>query len=173
MREEYGRVSSQLPAEHRQPLNEMLAVDTQYGLPNQMLQKVDLASMYNSLEVRVPYLDSEVVEYALGLPVEYKITARNRKRILKEAFGDLLPQEILAQPKRGFDMPIGEWFKHELRADFETLVSEVDAPLLHQHTVLSLLEEHCSGRRDYEWFLWNVYVYVQWYKRMQAQGYLS
>ena len=138
-----------------------------------MLQKVDLASMYNSLEVRVPYLDSAVVEYALGLPVEYKITARNRKRILKEAFGDLIPQEILTQPKRGFDMPIGEWFKNELRADFETLVSEVDAPLLHQRTVLSLLEEHCSGRRDYEWFLWNVYVYVQWYKRMQAQGYLS
>ena len=173
MREEYGRVSSQLPAERRQPLNEMLAVDTQYGLPNQMLQKVDLASMYNSLEVRVPYLDTEVVEYALGLPVEYKITARNRKRILKEAFGDLLPQEILTQPKRGFDMPVGEWFKDELRADFETLLSEVDAPLLHQRTVLSLLEEHCSGRRDYEWFLWNVYVYVQWCKRMQAQGYLS
>lgn len=169
---EYDRISAVLPDERRQPLSQMLAIDTQYGLPNQMLQKVDLASMYNSLEVRVPYLDREVIEYAMGLPLEYKITARSRKRILKDAFSDLIPQEIRSQSKRGFDMPIGEWFKDELRADFETLVTETDAPLLRQGAVLSLLEEHCSGHRDYEWFLWNVYVFTHWYERMQSNGHL-
>jgi asparagine synthase (glutamine-hydrolysing) len=170
MRREYDRTIVTLPDDRQQSLARMLAVDTQYGLPNQMLQKVDLASMYNSLEVRVPFLDSGVVEYALGLPLEYKITARSRKRILKAAFEDLIPKVVRTQPKRGFDMPIGEWFKNELREEFERLVTDVETPLIRADEVRSLLDEHCSGRRDHEWFLWTVYVFTHWYERMQSDG---
>lgn len=172
MRREHDRATASLPDERQQPLARMLAVDTQYGLPNQMLQKVDLASMYNSLEVRVPFLDSGIVEYALGLPLDYKITARSRKRIMKAAFEDLIPDAVRTQPKRGFDMPIGEWFKDELRGEFERLVTDVETPLIHADAVRSLLDEHCSGRRDHEWFLWNVYVFTHWYRRMQSDGHL-
>lgn len=172
IRNAHEQLDGYLPDERRQPLNEMLAVDVQHGLPNQMLQKVDLASMYNSLEVRVPFLDPTVVEYAQGLPLEYKITATDRKRILKHTFDDLIPAAVRSQPKQGFDMPIGEWFKNELRADFESLVTEVDLPLLDTPTVLDLHQRHVSGRQDYEWFLWNVYVFAHWYQQMDANGYL-
>lgn len=170
--EAHKRLNDCYPDERQQPLSEILAVDVQHGLPNQMLRKVDLASMYNSLEVRVPFLDLAVVKYAQGLPLEYKITATDRKRILKHAFDDLIPEAVRSQPKQGFDMPIGEWFKHELKANFESIVTEVDLPLLDAHAVLNLHQRHISGRQDYEWFLWNVYVFAHWYQQMEEEGHI-
>lgn len=173
MKREHENISDLLPAERNQPLSKILAVDTHFGLPNQMLHKIDLASMHNSLEVRVPYLDTNVVEYAHELPLNYKINARERKRILKDAFADLIPREVLLRPKQGFDMPIGEWFKNDLKSDFEAIITRVNVPLLDSTEVLDLHARHVSGRQDYEWFLWNVYVYAHWHDQMVANGYLS
>lgn len=154
-------------------LSQMLAVDTRFGLPNQILHKTDLASMYNSLEVRVPFLDTDVVEYAFSLPIEYKITRNSQKRILKHAFADRLPEAILQRNKQGFDMPIGEWFKNELADEFRNTLNRLDTELLDTHSILNTFEKHQTGNSDHEKFLWSVYVFARWHNRMVDSGVLS
>jgi asparagine synthase (glutamine-hydrolysing) len=150
----------------------MQAVDTRFGLPNQMLHKVDTASMYNSLEVRVPFLDTAVVEYAMSLPTSYKITRDSQKRVLTRAFDDRLPQSILERDKQGFDMPIGEWFKDELAAEFRDTLLSVETDVLDADAVRVVYDEHCSGRREHGKFLWSVYVFLKWLDRMRTEGVL-
>ncbi|WP_255171276.1 asparagine synthase (glutamine-hydrolyzing) [Natrononativus amylolyticus] len=168
---EYSQLKPQL--RDRDSLTKIQGVDTQYSLPNQMLQKVDLASMYNSLEVRVPFLDTAVVEYAMSLPSEYKLTWSDRKRVLKNAFSSELPPSIFERDKQGFDMPIGEWFKNELANDFRIAVTAVDLGILDNDAVLDVYSEHKSGQYDHGRFLWTVYVFKQWAKRMQDSGFIS
>jgi asparagine synthase (glutamine-hydrolysing) len=81
-----------------------------------MLTKVDLMSMSCSLEVRVPFLDVEVVNFIFSLPDEYKITRGLRKRILQDAFRDLLPPELYNRPKKGFEVPLLKWFRKEMKS---------------------------------------------------------
>lgn len=169
---EHDTITEWLPKKCGDDLDRIMAVDTYHGLPNQMLQKVDLASMYNSLETRVPFLDTAVVEYALGLPSEFKITPRNRKRILKHTFEDVLPHEVFSRSKQGFDMPIGNWLKNDLAHEFRSTVTESTAAQIDTEAVLDLHNQHTGGRRDHEWFLWNVYVFAQWHRRMVSKGHL-
>jgi len=157
----------------RDPLTRIRAVDVRYSLPNQMLSKVDLASMYNSLEVRVPLLSKDVVEHALSLPSSYHITLRERKRLLRRAFADLLPDSILSRSKQGFDMPIGAWFRGELAGEFERTVREVETGLLDTRAVLDAFEAHRRGRREHSKFLWSVYVYKRWARRLTQRGILD
>lgn len=165
-------LESWLPPGRDDALSRMQAVDTRFGLPNQMLQKVDTASMYNSLEVRVPFLDTDVVEYAMSLPTSYKITPRSQKRVLTAAFEDRLPQSILERGKQGFDMPIGEWFKDELAEEFRTTLRTVETDLLDADEVRKVYDEHCNGHREHGKFLWSVYVFLKWLDRMRAEDVL-
>lgn len=173
LRNEHRRQMTALPNTRRDDMSEILAVDTQFGLPNQILQKTDLASMYNSLEVRVPFLDTSVVEYALSLPSEYKITRTKQKRVLKRAFEDRLPEAILERNKQGFDMPIGEWFKNELADKFRETTTRMDTDLFEIRDILDVLDEHRNGNREYGKFLWSAYVFARWYNRMTDSGVLS
>ena len=159
--------------QHRDDLARIQAVDTRYSLPNQMLYKVDLASMYNSLEVRVPFLDTSVAEYAMSLPTAYKLDGRNRKRVLKQAFEDILPSSIFERNKQGFDMPIGEWFKNELATEFTRVVQGIDLGVLSDGAVFDIYDEHVSGRSDHGKFLWSVFVFKYWGLQMREQGVLD
>jgi asparagine synthase (glutamine-hydrolysing) len=129
--------------------------------------------MYNSLEVRVPFLDTEVVECAMSLPSEYKITRSEQKRVLKEAFEDRLPESILARDKQGFDMPIGEWFKNELATEFRETVTGLDTDLVDTGEALDVFENHRTGKSEHGKFLWSVYVFARWHRRMVDAGVLS
>ena len=169
----HEEVERDLPASRRDGVRRVQAVETQYTLPNQMLRKVDRASMANSLEVRVPFLDRDVVEYALSLPTEYVLTPRSRKRVLRAAFADDLPRRTLRRRKQGFDMPIGEWFRGPLADAFHEAVAAVDTPLLDTDAVAAIYDEHCAGSRDHGKFLWAVYVFAVWYRRMSDEGVLS
>jgi asparagine synthase (glutamine-hydrolysing) len=157
--------------DERDALGDVLAVDTRYSLPNQMLRKVDLASMYNSLEVRVPFLDTGVVEYAMSLPTSHKMTARGRKRALKRAFDDVLPESILTRSKQGFDMPIGEWFRGPLATEFEDRTRGLDTHLVDARAVGEIHDAHRGGE-EHGKFLWTVYVFGVWLERMREQGVL-
>ncbi|MCB0819175.1 MAG: asparagine synthase (glutamine-hydrolyzing) [Bacteroidetes bacterium] len=95
-------------------MNDMLRNDMQLVLPGDMLTKVDLMSMANSLEVRPPFLDVEVVDFAMGLPADYKVNGSGRKRIVQDAFRHLLPPELYNRPKQGFEVPLLKWFREEL-----------------------------------------------------------
>ena len=101
------------------PLDEILLADVHLVLPNDMLTKVDMMSMANSLEVRVPLLDHRIVEFAFGLPTNYKIEKGNGKKILKDAFREELPEESFSRPKHGFEVPLLNWFKTGLRTLIE------------------------------------------------------
>jgi len=89
--------------------------DLKLVLPNDMLTKVDLMSMAHGLEIRVPFLDHNIVEFAFGLPDEMKINARIRKRVVQEAFRSWMPKEIYNRSKKGFEVPLLKWFRTEMR----------------------------------------------------------
>jgi asparagine synthase (glutamine-hydrolysing) len=138
-------------------LSRMLWVDLRHGLPADMLTKVDRMSMLHSLEVRVPFLDHKLVEWAFSLPGNVKLNGTTTKWILKEAFKDMLPDDILHKRKHGFDVPVGEWFKHELRdviGDVCSTETVTKRGLFNPHAVQSLLNDHTTGKRDYNNQLW-------------------
>lgn len=95
-------------------LNDVLRADVKLVLAGDMLVKVDLMSMANSLEVRVPFLDYTVVDFAFSLPSEYKVDRRQRKKIVQDAFRNILPAELYNRPKKGFEVPLLEWLRGPL-----------------------------------------------------------
>ncbi len=155
-------------------MDEMLYADLHQVLRNDMLTKVDLMSMANSLEVRVPFLDHEVVEFACSLPESYKITAQMRKRIVQDAFRPMLPPELYQRPKQGFEVPLLSWFRTELRSTIHTdLLSpnflkeqgifSVDKVGL----ILTRLDSGDPG--DSATHVWNLVVFQYWWKRHFAR----
>ncbi|MGY6562483.1 MAG: asparagine synthase (glutamine-hydrolyzing) [Luteibaculaceae bacterium] len=96
------------------PITDILAADVQMLLQGDMLTKVDLMSMNNSLEVRVPFLDYRVVDFAFSLPDAFKINAQLKKRIVQDTFRPILPEQLFNRPKRGFEVPLTKWFQKEL-----------------------------------------------------------
>jgi len=101
---------------HGEPLlNQMQYIDTKTSLPDDLLIKADRMTMVNSMELRVPFLDHEVLEFAAGLPTDYRVKRLTTKRILKHAFRNHIPKEIINRKKAGFPLPIERWIKKELR----------------------------------------------------------
>jgi asparagine synthase (glutamine-hydrolysing) len=140
-------------------------------LPEDILFKVDIASMAVSLECRSPFLDHRVVEFAYSLPGPYKLTARGRhKHILKEAFKDWLPAGFMDRPKQGFSAPLARW----LREDFGPLLRErlierqTLAPWFDQAQVTRYVEEHLSGRGSHSQKLWPLLVLAIWVDRFEV-----
>ena len=150
------------------PLNEILLTDLLVGLPGDMLHKVDLASMRYGLEVRVPLLDPDVVCFAVGLPSAYKLADGRRKRILTDAYSDLLPADILGRGKMGFELPVGEWLRHELRPMFTDLVTrdtvESLGPLNYD-AVTRAYDQHAARRADHTELLYSLLVLCWWWRR--------
>jgi asparagine synthase (glutamine-hydrolysing) len=106
-------------------LNQMLYVDTKTWLPDDLLVKADKMTMANSVELRVPLLDHQVLEFAASLPPDYKVRGKETKRILKAAFAKELPAEVLNRKKAGFPVPYGTWLRRELKKEVaEVLLSE-------------------------------------------------
>lgn len=151
-------------------LDEVLYTDLHQVLRNDMLTKVDLMSMANSLEVRVPFLDHELVEFACSLPQEYKITAGIRKRILQETYRADLPEMLFKRPKHGFEVPLLSWFKTELnsliREDLlsSSLISEQN--IFSQSAITALLNKlHSNSPADAATHVWNLIVFQTWWKK--------
>ena len=140
-------------------------VDQQTYLPDDVLVKADRAAMKSALEVRVPFLDHRVVEFANGLPAHLKIRDATQKYILRRVARDLLPSEILNGPKRGFGIPIKYWFKRELKTAARDLLlssSSAVAALLDQSAVRQLLDDHERGGRDFSERIWALVVLERW-----------
>jgi len=151
-------------------MDEMLFADLHQVLRNDMLTKVDLMSMANSLEVRVPFLDHEVVEFACALPEHFKIDGQMRKRIVQDAFRPILPPELYQRPKHGFEVPLLKWFRTELRTMLhEDLLSNTfiaEQGMFSPDKVRSLLLKLDSGDPgDSATHIWNLLVFQHWWKR--------
>jgi len=150
------------------PINRVLYTDVMFCLPYDMLTKVDSMSMLNSLEVRVPYLDQRVVELAFSMKGNLKLNGLKRKYVLVEAFKDILPPILHNRPKQGFDVPIGEWFKSELRDLFWSVVDDKSIKkhgLLNSDFIHKMYDSHCANRSDYSKQLLNIFIFQWWLKK--------
>jgi len=142
------------------------------SLPEQILYKVDIASMAASLECRSPFLDHELVEFAYSLPGRYKLSwGGTHKHILREAFADWLPQGFFDHPKMGFSVPLSRWLKEDFGPLLhERLVEkEVLSPWFHQATIKRYVEEHLSGKRSHTRRLWPLLILTIWCERFDVE----
>lgn len=149
----------------QQALNRILAFDLRHQLPADMLQKVDLASMMHSLEVRVPFLDRRLVEFVLPLPAKFKIHGGLRKRVLIDAHRDLLPGEVVERPKRGFEVPFGEYLRGPLLDLFHDVVTPSTTAIggiLNYSAVHGVLEDHLARREDHSDLLFAMLSFCWW-----------
>ena len=144
-----------------------LGVDVGLYLPDDLLVKVDIASMAHSLEARSPFLDHEFMEFAASIPSDLKIRGRTKKYILKRALAELVPAEILHRPKMGFGVPIDHWLRHELRElVHDTLLAPraLSRGYFRPEVVQRFLDEHTSGRAGWHYLLCNLLMLELWHR---------
>jgi asparagine synthase (glutamine-hydrolysing) len=148
-----------------QGLNRIFYLDLKIYLQDDMLVKVDRMSMANSLEVRVPFLAGNVVDLACRLPEEYKIKGLKTKYLLRKAMKPFLPETIRKRGKRGFDLPLGHWLRHEMREILEDTLrarSINGSELFNKNYIERLLQEHMSGKRNHRQLLYPLFVFLSW-----------
>jgi len=152
----------------RDLLSQLLYADIMTYLPEDLMTKMDIASMANSLETRSPLLDHKLVEFAATLPSEFKLNkALQTKYILKEAFKDILPREIYERGKKGFGVPVGRWFRNELKDYLKDILLSgkfEKRNILKKEAVLNLVTEHIEGRRDNSERLWALVNLELWFR---------
>jgi asparagine synthase (glutamine-hydrolysing) len=160
-------------APSQDPLTIAQYVDIKTWLPSDILTKVDRAAMASSLEVRVPMLDHDFVDWALGLPEAMKLSGGEGKAIFKRALERLLPREILYRPKQGFSVPLADWFRGNFGRAFETVLANSDHSELAEYVdidvVKSLLKQHRGGTRDHSRTLWLVWMFERFLSGVHAR----
>lgn len=150
------------------PLSRIQYVDIKTYLVDDILTKVDRASMAHGLEVRVPILDHRFMEHAARIPAQYKLRNGEGKYIFKQALRDLVPREILERPKMGFSIPLAQWLRGELKPLFEARVFARDACVaewLEPAAIRKWWQQHQRGTRDYAYHLWAVLMLESWGRR--------
>lgn len=144
-------------------LSRSLYVDIKTWLVDDILVKVDRTSMAHSLEVRVPFLDHELVEYVASMPPEMKLRYFRKKYLLKKVMDKKLPHKILHRKKQGFNSPVSLWFKNELKQEiFDHLGILSDSGLFDGKKLLNFFNDHVGGKKDNGLKLWSLYNFALW-----------
>lgn len=140
------------------PLDRLLALNAETYLVDDLLVKMDRTSMANSLEVRSPFLDTELMEFAARLSPTLKARGLSLKRVLKRSVADLLPPEILKRPKRGFGVPLDRWFREDLQTYTYAMLGTESRVRSHVRpdALQAMLDEHRSGRASHGMALWTL-----------------
>src|SRR5277367_5256397 len=155
------------------PYAPFLWFDQKYFLPDDILTKVDRMSMAHSVEVRPPFLDHRIVEFAATLPSSLKIQGSRQKVILKELMQNKLPPAVLTRKKVGFDIPAHQWLRGPLR---DLLMDTVNAGLVQNpglfqpKVVQSLLQAHMDRRANLGYHLWGLMILFLWMKEWRIQA---
>ncbi|WP_018950564.1 XrtA/PEP-CTERM system amidotransferase [Thioalkalivibrio sp. ALMg11] len=163
------RHAARAPTEH--PLSLVQYLDMKTYLPGDILTKVDRASMAHSLEVRVPLLDHQLVEWTSGLPPDLKLRGTEGKYVLKKAMEPYLPEEILYRRKKGFAVPVAEWFRGPLRERMRAQVLGpriADSGIFDMDYLKTLVDQHTSGARDHSPVLWSLLMFEGFLARSTA-----
>jgi asparagine synthase (glutamine-hydrolysing) len=161
VRESYDRVAG------KDNVSKMQYVDMKHWLPGDILLKADKMSSAHSIELRVPFLDKEVMEMAGKIPAHLKVNDIDTKYVLRKAANEVLPDEWANRPKVGFPVPFRDWIKKE---KYYTLVrevfqSDIAKEFFNVDELLKYLEEHYQGQANHARYIWTVYVFLVWYKR--------
>lgn len=153
----------------KESVHDILYTDMQMVLVSDMLHKVDSMSMANSLEVRTPFLDFNLVNYVFSLPDEFKVNAKMKKRILQDAYRDILPMELYKRPKHGFEVPLLKWFRNELKDEIEQ--NYLNDAFIEEQGIFNLEEIKkikqqlfSSNPQDVHAHIWALVVFQHWWK---------
>lgn len=150
----------------RDPLNQVLLMDMRMYLENDILVKLDRASMMASLEGRVPLLNNDFVEYATRLPLNMKLRGFGSKFLFKKALRGLLPESILHRPKKGFGIPVAHWFRGPLKEQMLSVLAPdriARKGFFDPAAVSVLIKDHLEGRRDNRKQLWTLFAFELWH----------
>lgn len=154
--------------EKLKPTEQIMIMDLITYLSNDILTKVDRASMSVGLETRMPFLDHRIVEFSFKLPLNYKIQNSQTKIILKNVLKKYIPSNFFKRSKSGFAMPIGEWLRYELKEWGSTLLEDnkfSDHIYLDSTKIKSIWKEHLDGVNNHEKLLWNTLIFKSWLKQ--------
>jgi asparagine synthase (glutamine-hydrolysing) len=153
--------------ETEDPLNKLLYLDIRSYLPEDLLVKTDIASMANSLEARIPFLDHHFMEFVAQIPSQLKLKGSRTKFILKKAFSDFLPPDISKRRKMGFGVPMARWIREDLRNYvYDVLLDRkaVQREYFRKEGIEQLLEEHLSLRYDHSAKIWALLFLEVWFR---------
>ncbi len=142
----------------------MQHLDFYTWLPGDILAKADRMSSAHSLDLRLPYLDHHLVEFAVTIPTRYRITRRMTKYVLRMSTSSYLPREIYSRPKLGFPVPLASWIRKYYREQLQELWrSNTAQTYFNPHALEKMLEAHCQGKADYGRKIWTVAVFLLWH----------
>jgi len=153
------------------PMDQMLYVDAKVWLPDDLLIKADKMTMANGLELRVPFLDHKLVEFAATLPGIAKRGGKGGKTLLRKAMRGVLPDAIIDRPKRGFPIPISSWLRTSLRQFTRDLLLARDSAcsrFVDHDETLRLVQEHEQGKADRSQEIWTLLVFESWHQHFIA-----
>lgn len=153
-------------------LDHLLNIDTRLWLTDDLLAKVDRATMAYSLEARVPYLDQKFFAWCARLDANFKVGGRVAKILVKRLAEQYLPSEIVYRPKQGFTMPLDRWMAHELRPDLTLALGTRGLQrrgLIRPQAISRMLAEHFSGRKNHATRLWTLFVLERWFSRYEPE----
>lgn len=160
--------SSELIKEFHSPLSYMMAIDYQTYLVDDILQKVDRATMSVSLEGREPLLDHRLIEWAAQLPDDFKYHKGIKKYILREITHQYIPEKLLNRPKMGFAIPIAKWLSGELKSYVDEYINEeriTKQGLFNWKVVSKLKNDFLNGKKEYDFKIWYMLMFQMWYEK--------
>jgi asparagine synthase (glutamine-hydrolysing) len=147
-------------------IEKLIYFDIKTSLVDEMLAKVDKMTMAHGLEARVPFLDHKLVEFAFSINENLKIKKFKNKYTLKKAFSEIVPNKVLYAPKRGFNLPIDEWLRNELRPELEDLLSKKrlkEIGIFNINNIFIMKQKHLAQKENIGLQLWGIMVLVKWF----------
>ena len=148
-------------------IDRMLEVDATTYLPGDLIAKIDIATMAYALEARSPLLDHELMAFAARIPAELKVNGRQKKWILREALRGWLPDDVLDRPKQGFSVPVGDWFRGDLRAHVREVLLDpgaLDRGYFQPDAVRAIVDRQASGFDSDSKRVWALFMLEQWHR---------
>ena len=155
-------------------LNKLLYLEVYTFLIDHNLNYTDKAGMANSVEIRVPYLDLELVEFSTTIPVKYKMNGKETKYILKKVAERYLPKEVIYRPKSGFGVPVEHWVRHELEEFIDNKLSEnnlVDSNLFNKQKVQEIVEQNKKGQINASYSVWSLLAIQSWLNQFKSKNF--